>query len=361
MPVSPDDGAAHAAAVGDIAARVELWLLEQLAEVLRTGADRDDWADQVLTRIRFWRARTDQGVAGAMDELQAAVADALLAASTEGHALALVDLPDNAVRRPPPPARAVLVSADTLGEAIATSLRQTPRLLERILRETVAAGAREVTGGKVTRLQAAQHTLDRLVGRGITGFRDTAGRNWSLTSYVEMAVRTETGRVAVDAHMDALANAGQDLVEISDSPRECPACRPWERKILSLSGQVGAMLLPSATGGDVVRITVAGTLQQARDAGLFHPNCTHRAKLFVPGVARKPAEHDPEGYEAKQRQRAIERHIRDWKRRESIALDEAAAARARAKVREWQAALRDHIDEHDLKRLRRREQIDFAR
>jgi hypothetical protein len=359
VPVSPDDGAAHASAVGDIAARVELWLLEQLAEVLRTGADRDDWAEQVLTRIRLWRARADSGVAGAAAELQEAVADALFAASSEGHALALVDLPDG-VRQPPAPARAVLASADTLGQALSTALQSTPRLLEQILRETVAAGALEVTGGKVTRLQAAQHTLDRLVGQGIKGFRDSAGRNWSLTSYVEMAVRTESGRVAVDAHMDALAAAGQDLVEISDSPRECSLCRPWERKVLSLSGQVGAVLLPSEVDDRTIRVDVAGTLASARSAGLFHPNCTHSARLYVAGTTRKPAASDPDGYDAKQRQRSIERHIRDWKRREAIALDDAAAARARAKVRDWQQALRDHVDEHDLKRLRRREQIGVA-
>lgn len=360
MPVSPDDGAAHASAVGDIAARVELWMLQQLAEVLAQDADRDDWAERALTRIRLWRARLDAGVTGAAAELQQAVSEALFAASTEGHALALVDLPDD-VRQPPPPARAVLVSADTLGQALATALQQTPRLLEQILRETITAGAAEVTGGKVTRLQAAQHTLDRLVGQGIKGFRDSAGRNWSLTSYVEMAVRTESGRVAVDAHMDALSAAGQDLVEISDSPRECPLCRPWERKVLSLSGQVGAILLPSEIGEGTVRVDVAGTLQQARGDGLFHPNCTHSARLYVPGTRRKPAVSDPEGYEAKQRQRAIERHIRDWKRREAIALDDAAKASARAKVRDWQQALRDHVDEHDLKRLRRREQIGVAR
>lgn len=360
MPVSPDDGATHAAAVGEIAARVELWMLQQLAEVLPADSDQEDWADRVLARIRLWRARLDVGVAGAAAELQEATALALMAASAEGHALALVDLPDG-VRQPPPPARAVLASADTLGQALATALQATPRLLEDILRETVAAGAAEVAGGKITRLQAAQHTLDRLVGQGIKGFRDSAGRNWSLTSYVEMAVRTESGRVAVDAHMEALQAAGQDLVEISDSPRECPICAPWEGKVLSLSGRVGAVLVPSEVDDRTVRVDVAGTLSQARGDGLFHPNCTHSASLFVPGTKRKRASSNPDGYEQKQRQRAIERRIREWKRREAVALDEAAAARARAKVREWQSVLRDHIDAHDLKRLRSREQIGLAR
>lgn len=67
---------------------------------------------------------------------------------------------------------------------------------------------------------------------------------------------------------------------------------------------------------------------------------------------------DPEGDQARQRQRDIERHIRKWKARETGALTDPARKQARRKVRAWQAALRQHLDEHpDLKRLRYREQL----
>lgn len=362
MPVSPDAAAAHAKAVGEVAARVELWMLQQLAELLAHGIDRDDWANETLRRIRLWRARLDQGVAGAADELAEAVSDALLGASADGYALALGDLPES-LHRPPAPAAGPVADAKVLGEQLGAVLQYVPGMLEQILRDTVAAGAAEVAGGMVGRVAAAQHVLDRLLAHGITGFRDQAGRAWSLTSYVEMAVRTASARVAIDAHVDALQAAGQSLVRVSDSPRECPKCRPWEGAILSLTPVVAGVLVQSSTDpGQMMLIEPEATLAEAREDGLFHPNCTHSISLFQIGVGRPTGvTYDPEGYDAKQRQRAMERKIREWKRREALALDPAAAAKARGKVREWQAALRDHIDAHDLKRLRRREQIDFAR
>ncbi|MEV0444513.1 phage minor capsid protein [Streptomyces spectabilis] len=70
------------------------------------------------------------------------------------------------------------------------------------------------------------------------------------------------------------------------------------------------------------------------------------------------AESDPGGYEAGQRQRAIERHIRRYKRREAAALPPRSPARRPGKVRQWQGAMRDHLAAHpDLRRLRHREQV----
>jgi len=43
-----------------------------------------------------------------------------------------------------------------------------------------------------------------------------------------------------------------------------------------------------------------------------------------------------------------------------VALDDLEAAKARAKVREWQGRLREHTEAYDLRRLRYREQITKA-
>lgn len=362
MPASPDDGARHAARVTAVIEDLEALLLRQLAATLAAGGDQDtagQWSTQALYRLRLWRGRADRGIAGAQAQLADVVAEVMIAAHTDGYALAVAELPE--LLGAPAPAGQVIGAADELTARVMAAMRQVPRLLEHTYREAVAAGAAEVAGGKVTRLQASQHVLDRLGSRGITGFRDVAGRNWSLSSYVEMAVRTETGRVAIDGHTTALLDAGQDLVKISDSPRECPTCRPWEGKILSLTGATVAGLMPSATGGPAVRVDVAGTVDQARAAGLFHPNCTHSQSLFLPGASSTAAPRsDPAGYDAKQQQRGLERKIREWKRREALALDDAARASARGKVRDWQKALREHVDANDLKRLSRREQIGVA-
>lgn len=362
MPASPEDGARHAGKVTASVEDLEATLLSMLALALAEGEDTDDsaeWQQQAMARLRLWRARADRTVAGAQADLADVVAQVMIAAYTDGYALAVTEIPDQLGE--PAPAGRVLGAADDLTARVMTAVRQVPRLLEQVYRDAVAAGAAEVAAGNATRLQASQRVLDQLGARGITGFRDTAGRNWSLSSYVEMAVRTETGRVAIDGHAAALRDAGQDLVKVSDSPRECPVCRPWEGKVLSLTGTTVAGLKPSAVGGPAVRVEVAGTLAQARSAGLFHPNCTHSFGIFLPGATPQPRPvSDPAGYEAKQRQRAFERKVREWKRREALALDDAARASARAKVRDWQRALREHVASNDLKRLTRREQVGTA-
>lgn len=138
-------------------------------------------------------------------------------------------------------------------------------------------------------------------------------------------------------------------------------CRPWEGKVLSLSGRVGAVIVPSVTDGESVTVKVAGTLAEAKRAGLQHPNCTHRVTAFLPG-ATKPiaAQADSRGYDEKQQQRSLERKVREWKRREALALTDDARTTARRKVRYWQGRIRAHVDEHDLKRLRYREQAGSA-
>jgi hypothetical protein len=57
-------------------------------------------------------------------------------------------------------------------------------------------------------------------------------------------------------------------------------------------------------------------------------------------------------YEAQQRQRAIERKIRHYKRRKTTAVTEDAQAKARSKVRQWQGKQRKLIEENSF--LRRR-------
>lgn len=101
-------------------------------------------------------------------------------------------------------------------------------------RQVVAkAGLTDVLAGTQTQRQTAQKVWEQLVGDGITGFTDKAGKRWNLASYVDMAVRTGVAHAAVEGHLDRLAGAGIDLVIVSNAPQECPLCRKWEGKILS--------------------------------------------------------------------------------------------------------------------------------
>jgi hypothetical protein len=237
-----------------------------------------------------------------------------------------------------------LLVAETMGYLVATGgriLRSTMDAYQSVIAETAA----QVLTGTQTRRQAAQEALNRFAAKGITGFVDKSGRGWNLHSYTEMAMRTGTAKAAVKGHTDRLQEHGLDLMIISDAPRECPLCRPWEGRVVSISG--ASADYPS--------------MDMARNAGLFHANCRHSASLYLEGITRPyGVTADPAGYEAGQKQRYLERKVRENKRVKAAALDDAAAAKAQAKIRAYQAKLREHVAANELKRLPYREQVGKA-
>jgi hypothetical protein len=367
--------AIHPGMVEDLAARTrdlyagaEERLLGIVARQLAQGLDAPGWVEAKLSAVQAVR-RASQAV---VDELGKAVSldvhDAVAEAYNVGHRSAVAELgalSDDARRLVDdriPQAQAV----DRLAEETVTMLKGRHTAILRGVEDGYRQVVSEVTAtpllGTGTRRQATQDAMQRFADRGITSFTDRAGRRWQLTSYAEMAVRTSVGRAALEAHSRTLTDAGIDLVVVSDAPRECPLCRPWEGKVLSLTGD-GARTVEvehAIEDGRMVTVEVAGSVDDARRAGLQHPNCRHSTSAYTPGVTtlEKPKS-DPEGYEAGQRQREIERNIRKWKRREAAATDPVKQRAARAKVRQHQTAMREHLAAHPkLRRLRHREQLD---
>ena len=118
----------------------------------------------------------------------------------------------------------------------------------------------------------------------------------------------------------------------------------------------------SAVSDRLVTVEIAGSLAEAIAAGLMHPNCTHRLNAYLPGATRIPtATENPQGYADRQRLRELERRVRKYKLAEAAAIDPAAKRTAAAKVRETQAAIRDHTAATGLIRQRAREQVGVAR
>ncbi|MYY08820.1 phage capsid protein [Streptomyces sp. SID4919] len=356
-----------AAGTRDLYAQAEERLLGIIARALAADLDAPAWAERKLAAVQSVR-RASQAV---VDELSRAaelevfdvVADAynaghraavaeLGALSDEGRALADEVIPQTqAVDR---------LAAETVDVVTATH-RGILRAVVDGFRAVVAEVTATTLLGTGTRRQATQDAMRRFADRGIKAFTDRAGRAWSLTSYAEMAVRTSVGRAATEAHMRTLTSYGIDLVIVSDSPRECPLCRRWERRVLTIGGPYGARTVEvehAIEDGRMIPVRIAGSLDEARRAGLQHPNCRHSVSAYTPGVTTVgDARPDPAGYEAGQRQREIERHIRRHKCHLAAATTPEAQRAARAKVRQWQGAMRDHLAAHpDLRRLRHREQ-----
>ncbi|WP_240200849.1 phage minor capsid protein [Cellulosimicrobium cellulans] len=357
MPVSPDHGARLAATSVDVVTAAELEILRRISRALSRGADAPAWARVKLAELQMLRARWARDLAAMEAGLVAEAGSAVRVAYQDGQALAVGDLDQSGARPNLPPAQlaAVQTIVADLNAGLAGVATRALRSVTDAYQETVAVASSTVLLGAQTRLQAAQGALDRLLGQGIDGFRDRAGRNWRLESYVEMAVRTSAGQAAIAGHLDVLAASGEHLVQIIPGPRACPICDGWAGKVVSLSPVTAAI-----SGGE--RVEVFGTMEQARQAGVFHPNCRCSVGIYIPGITElDPARPDPAGYEAVQEQRRLERGVRDWKRREALALTPEAARQAKAKTREWQARLRQHVaSDPELRRKPNRERINTA-
>ncbi|MBX6356326.1 MAG: phage capsid protein [Micromonosporaceae bacterium] len=352
----------------DLYADAELRLLRIIARQLADGLDAPGWAERKLAAVQALR-RSAQAV---VDELGKAtrleVFDAVAEAYNRGHRAAVAELgalSDRArqlVDDITPNAQAVDRLAAEAVQVVTATHRSILRAVVDGFRRIIAEVTATPLLGTGTRRQATQDAMRRFADQGITSFVDRAGRRWALTSYAEMAVRTSVARAATEAHARTLTEAGIELVVVSDAPRECPLCRPWEGKVLTLTGPEGARTVEvehAIEDGRMVRVRVAGSLDEARLAGLQHPNCRHSVSAYTPGLTTvEQARSDPDGYKAGQRQRAIERHIRRYKRRAAAAVTPEAKRAANAKVRQWQGAMRQHLAAHpDLRRNRTREQV----
>ncbi|AZM46575.1 capsid protein [Streptomyces sp. WAC 06738] len=379
MPVSPEDAADLAAAVRALYDDAEIALLDRLRRALAEGIESPLWAEIKLRSIGDLRAAVERIAAALQQDADGAVARALTEAYDRGRQAAVAELGGLDVGRELQ-ARRVLPGApavDRLAASWASDSRplyaRITRVITDVFRDVVTRVAAGPLLGTETRRQASQRALNRLAARGITGFTDRADRSWDMASYAEMAVRSVTARAGVEGHIDALAEIGVGLVVVSDAPLECPLCRPWEGEILALSGLPGPRTVREPHAADAgglyrrrptVPVHVVGTLAEARAAGLFHPNCRHSLSAYLPGVTRRPQAPPTPGttYEDVQRQRAIERHIRRWKRQHAAALTDPERRAASAKVRYWQAEMRAHVAAHEhLRRSPRREQTRAAR
>jgi len=113
-------------------------------------------------------------------------------------------------------------------------------------------------------------------------------------------------------------------------------------------------------------------MSEALLAGLFHYNCRHVKRIYIPGktVANNPPNYDPEkvavNYELEQTQRRLERDIRNEKRKLIMSLTDDERAKAESKIAERQAQLRGLVkiaDDNGYKVYRQnwKEQITFEK
>ena len=224
---------------------------------------------------------------------------------------------------------------------------------QRILNEETG----QVVAGVTTLNQAIREGVDRMVQNGITGFIDNGGHRWTPEAYINMDIRTtlaNTGRAAVFEQMEGF---GDDLYCVSWHDGARPLCYPWQGKVISRSGWTGEV---DDLDGNKIHVYAQSETTYGEAAGLFGINCGHYPIPFIPGLskARQPEQNEEENrkdYEESQKQRALERDLREKKRDLDVLKAQGAPAdeiRAqRAKVSE----ARDNLDQfcEDTGRSRR--------
>jgi hypothetical protein len=320
MPVSPALAEDLAREVGRLYEDAEASLLERLAKALEADIGSPRWAELKLAAIGDLRAAVETVAEALQQDTDGAVRRALVTAYNRGRQAAVAEVGALDIGRQLA-AREVLPNAPAVDRLAASLAQDTRPLYVRITRSVLDA-FRSIVGrvsggvllGASTRRQASQRALDQFAQRGITGFVDKAGRVWNLASYAEMAVRSVTARAAVEGHVDALVEIGQQLVIVSDAPLECPLCAPWEGEILAINGQSGPHTLrvdhtiqPRSlfAARRTVVVHAAGSLEEAMRLGLFHPNCRLPAlpchlpaRCDDPAAASRDPGHDVRGHAA---------------------------------------------------------------
>ena len=214
----------------------------------------------------------------------------------------------------------------------------------------MANGTTGLLAGVDTRIQATQKMLNEYASKGITSFVDKAGRNWNLSTYAEMCARTVSAQAALQGHLDRQNEVGEDLVKVSSIGTTCPICQRWQGVVLSVSGKH-----PKYHG-----------LEEAKAAGLFHPNCKHTYGLYIeeldgPGKV-EPEPYNPnttssKRYDMTQKQRANERQIRYWKNRKALAITPEQEKFCNDKIKAWQYKNLIHCEKNNLRRQYAREGV----
>lgn len=219
--------------------------------------------------------------------------------------------------------------------AVVDALTSSHRRIQAVMEDAFRAGVRAGQSATGDPTRDIQRVLDGLARRGIAGYTDAAGRNWSLEHYVETAIRARYAEAALAAYVGVSIDAGCRFASISRNLSGHVACRVWEGKNVSLDGSPAGIYWVPSPGGRMVEIQCAGTLEWSRAAGVWHPWCRHWLTAVIPGGGRRARRSPPTDHAVRAQRRYLSRTARAWRRRARVALTPKAREQAQAQVQRW--------------------------
>lgn len=190
--------------------------------------------------------------------------------------------------------------------------------LDKIYKSELNKATFMIQSGAFDSVSTARKVINKLSNEGMKFINyENSGRNYNLDSAVRSILRTTLNQLTGEISLKNAEDMEQDLMEITAHMGARPSHAEWQGQIVSLSGADGYLSLSDIGYGDV--------------SGFMGANCRHNWYPFFEGLSKRnyTAEElrniDPEPfefngkeytyYEATQKQRQIERSIRNNKRK----------------------------------------------
>ena len=223
----------------------------------------------------------------------------------------------------------------------------------------------ETSAGIYTPEESIKRALHRLADEGITVAqykrKDGSIANYSIEGVVRRDVITRARQLALATQMESIKEMGVEYVSVPahlgarvDEKNPINNHAGWQGKIYKLKG-----------GNNKYR-NFYETTGYGQMLGLGGVNCRHFFLPYIFGISRPPEkislEANEKVYRLEQKQRAMERDVRKWKKREMVdkinGEDEEQLAFDKMKIREKQKKLNKFVKSHkELKREYDREYV----
>lgn len=221
----------------------------------------------------------------------------------------------------------------------------------RIVEETTA----RVLASNITVNAAVAQTVIKWAERGVpTSFIDRGGHQWSLERYADTVVRSTVNNAYNELRLSRMQEFGVDLVRVNSYSSARPACAPIQGGVASFSNPSSNPKYPSIY-----------EFGYGTPSGIRGPNCRHILTPFIDGLSTNnepqvPEEEANEEYKKLQKQRQLERNIKDTKR--SLALaerlgDPTSIEKYKKQLRNRQSVIRDYVAAEGLSRRYDKERI----
>ena len=343
MPVSVDTYEHLAGEILKLYEQVENTMLEKIALRLGRGVTQEGWTEKKYSEVNAVRREMQAFIDDMRDERDAMNRRFIEEAYTSASSAFVMEARQfsslTGIEHLSPSSIKVIQILSELESTMQAADRMILRRADDAYVRIVGEASAKVASGAITVREAVAEELDRFADKGIVAFIDKAGRTWEMSTYAEMATLTAIERATIAGYVDTMQEYGFDLAIISSHFGACPLCEPWEDVIVSVSG----------TNPEY------HSLADAEAAGCFHPRCLHDLSTYYEGVTRQghkepgPVKEPSEAYSTRAEQRALERQVRRWKRRMTVAQTPQEERMAYARVRLNQERIRNLTGQYNAK------------